>query len=62
MSVETKIYLIEYLREGETSWYETADFFAEDAYEAIEKLQKQVPGANVQNVYLQLNGKWNRDE
>ena len=61
MSVETKWYLIEYTV-GDDTWYNTQDVMAEDPYEAIDKIKADIVGANIQNVFLQLNGKWNRDE
>ncbi len=61
MSVETKWYLIEYTTPG-SIMYLTENVMAEDPYEAIDMIKRDIVGVEIQNVFLQLNGKWNRDE
>lgn len=61
MSVETKWYLIEYTLPGNSTYY-TTDVMAEDPYEAIDSVKKDIVGVEIENVFLQLNGSWNRDE
>ena len=60
-AIETKWYLIEFTVPDSTT-YHTQDVMAEDPYEAIDKLRADIVGMNVENVFLQLNGSWNRDE
>mgnify|MGYP003351126440 CR=1 FL=1 len=62
MSVETKYYMIEYHSKTGDTWYDMMDVMAEDEYEAIDIVKQKYPDADIQNVFLQLNGKWNRDE
>ena len=62
MSVSIKNYIVEFHTETGDTWYEMMDVSAEDEYEAIDVVKEKYPAADIQNVYLQLNGKWNRDE
>ena len=61
MSVETKWYLIEYTLPGNSTYF-TTDVMASDEYEAISIVKEDIVGVSIENVFLQLNGSWNRDE
>jgi hypothetical protein len=61
MSIDAKWYLIEFTV-PDSVVYHTQEVMAEDPYEAIDELKKEIVGLVVENVYLLLNGSWNKDE
>ena len=55
-----KKYQVQIARTETTVYY--IDVMAEDEYEAIGIVKEDIVGVSIENVFLQLNGKWNRDE
>ena len=62
MSYETKQYIIEYTRPNDFTYYMSDMIPGQDAYEAIDELKRYIVGFEVQNVFVKIDGNWNRDE
>lgn len=62
MSYETKQYIIEYTRPNDSTYYMTDMIAAEDAYEAIDYLKRDIIALDIQNVFVKIDGNWNREE
>ena len=55
MSVDIKQYIIEYTIPNGSTYYMSDMIAAEDPYEAIDELRKNMVGINIENVFVKLN-------